>query len=131
MGVSYSIDRAAHRVVLVLTGPMVNDEIDACYATIFADKDFVPGLDLLVDLRGSDDHPTAVQMRERARRSSTLTKRFSGRVAQLFTTNGVQYGMGRMYSVFALEFGITAEAFTSLSDADQWLAELRGTTPPT
>jgi hypothetical protein len=129
MPITYRIDRAAHRVVLALSGAMVNQEIDACYGRLFLDPDYIAGLDLLVDLRASDDMPSAIDIRERARRAGALKGRFSGRVAQVFATNGVQYGMGRMYSVFAQEFGIISDAFTSLEEADQWLKDARATPP--
>lgn len=90
-----------------------------------ADPAFVPGFDLLMDLRATDDHPSAVDLRERARRSGGLVGRFSGRVAQVFVTNDAQYGMARMYSVFAQEFGITAEQFVSFEAADLWLKSFR------
>jgi hypothetical protein len=131
MTVVYRIDRTAHRVVLTVTRRLVNDEVDQCYAQLFVDPQFVPGLDLLIDLRGSEDLPTADVIRERAQRSKRLLGPFSGRVAQLFATNGVQFGMGRMYAVLAEAEGITAGTFTSLAEADQWLLAARARLPGT
>ncbi len=108
MAVAYRIDHQAHRVIFQVTGSMDNEAINACYAQLFADKAFVPGLDLLVDLRAAEGHPTAIQQRERARRSGAMKHLLSGRVALLCATNDVHFGMARMYSVFAQEFGIIA-----------------------
>jgi hypothetical protein len=125
MAVVYRIDSAAQRVIFNVTGSMDNDAINACYVQLFADKAFVPGLDLLIDLREAEGHPTAIQQRERARRSGAMKHLLSGRVALLCATNDVHFGMARMYTVFAQEFGIIAEVFTALEDADQWLAAAR------
>jgi hypothetical protein len=129
MAVAYRIDLAAHRVIFMVTGTMDNDAVNACYAQLFADKAFVPGLDLLVDLRAAEGHPTAIQQRERARRSGAMKHLMSGRVALLCATNDVHFGMARMYSVFAQEFGIIAEVFTSLEKAEQWLLAGRNRPP--
>ena len=125
MAVAYRIDHAAHRVIFTITAEMDNDAVNACYGQLFADKAFVQGLDILVDLRLAEGHPTAMQQRERARRSGAMKHLMSGRVALLCTTNDVHFGMARMYSVFAQEFGITAEVFTSFEKADQWLLAAR------
>lgn len=121
MAVVYRIDPAAQRVIFNVTGSMDNDAVNACYAQLFADKAFVQGLDLLIDLRAAEGHPTAIQQRERARRSGAMKHLMSGRVALLCATNDVHFGMARMYTVFAQEFGIIAEVFTSLEEADRWL----------
>jgi hypothetical protein len=129
MAVAYRIDLAAHRVIFLVTGTMDNDAVNASYAQLFSDKAFVPGLDLLVDLRSAEGHPTAIQQRERARRSGAMKHLMSGRVALLCATNDVHFGMARMYSVFAQEFGIIAEVFTSLEKAEQWLLAGRNRPP--
>jgi hypothetical protein len=130
MPVSYRIDHAAQRVVLTVTGRMDNDVINATYAQLFADADFVPGYDLLVDLSASQGAGSAIQMRERARRSGALKHLMSGRVALVCLTNDAHFGMARMYTVFAQEFGITAEAFTAWDAADHWLRTHPGRAKP-
>lgn len=129
MPVTYLIDRSAHRVVLTVDGSMDNDVINACYAQLFADPAFVPGLDLLIDLSASQGNASVIQLRERARRSGAMKHLMSGRVAMLCVTNDVHFGLARMYTVFAREFGIVAEAFTSLDEANQWLLALRNLPP--
>lgn len=104
---------------------MDNDVIDACYAHLFADTDFKPGYDVLIDLKDAQGSPRADQIRERARRSSTLKPLLSGRIAMVCANHDVHFGMGRMYAVFAQEFGITAKVFTSMEEAEQWLEEER------
>jgi hypothetical protein len=130
MAVTYHFDHAVRRVILTVNGPMDNDEINACYAQLFADKAFVPGYDLLIDLSSTQGTASVIQLRERARRSGALKHLTSGRVALVCVTNDAQFGMARMYTVFALEFGITAEAFTSREAADRWLLGQAGRAAP-
>jgi hypothetical protein len=125
MAVTYRIERSAHRVVVTVSEAMDNEAVNACYVQLFADPAFVIGLDLLIDLRAAHTHATAIQLRERARRSGASKHLMSGRVALLCATNDVHFGMARMYTVFAGEFGITAEAFTSLDEASTWLLAAR------
>jgi hypothetical protein len=115
-------------MVLIVSGPLCNDEVDRAYAEAFASPEFVPGLDTLIDIRAASTNPTPSELRERARRSAEMTRSLSGHVALVFATNDVQYGMGRMYTVFAQERGLNAEVFTDLAEAQTWLASLRNRT---
>lgn len=101
MTVDYRIEHAAQRVVFMVTESMNNDAINACYARLFADKDFDPGFDLLIDIRSASGHPSVIQQRERARRSGSMKHLMSGRVELLCATNDAHFGMARMYCVFA------------------------------
>lgn len=121
MALSYVIDHADQRVIVRMAGTFSNQEIDACYARLFADAQFVPGFDLLLDLRAPQVAPSAQEIRDRAKRSGAHKSCFSGRVAMVFPLANAAYGMGRMYSVFALEQGLTVEAFIDIREAEAWL----------
>lgn len=84
MALSYVIDHADQRVIVRMAGTFSNQEIDACYARLFADAQFVPGFDLLLDLRAPQVAPSAQEIRDRAKRSGAHKSCFSGRVAMVF-----------------------------------------------
>jgi len=39
--------------------------------------------------------------------------------------NKLLYGLSRMYAAFSESFGITAQVFTTMMDAEQWLDDCR------
>ncbi len=121
MPVHYAIDGAHRRVILTISGTYVIDEMERCYAALFSDPGFVAGLDLLIDGRASRGSPTTVDLRARARRAGDLKGRFSGRIALVAGTMHIEYALGRMYAVFAEEYGVSAQVFTTIPEAERWL----------
>jgi hypothetical protein len=136
MAVDYHIDSARRRVTLVISGSYAIDEVEGCYARLFADALFRPGYDLLIDGRTATGTPATMDLRARARRASELKGRFSGRIALVAAAPDIVYALARMYAVYAEEHGVAAQVFTALAEAERWLETLRAgderrtSTPP-
>jgi hypothetical protein len=125
MGADYHIDAVRQRVTLLISGGYAIDEVEACYARLFADPAFRPGYDLLIDGRASSGSPPTVDLRARARRAGELKERFSGRIALVAAAPDIVYALARMYAVFAEEHGVAAQVFTAVVEAEGWLDGLR------
>ncbi len=121
MAAEYRIDAARRRVILVISGSYAIAEVEGCYARLFADPLFRPGLDLLSDGRSSRGTPATMDLRARARRAGELKGRFSGRIALVAAAPDIVYALARMYAVYAEEHGIAARVFTALEEAERWL----------
>jgi hypothetical protein len=121
MAADYRIDAARRRVTLIITGAYAIDEVEGCYARLFADPAFRPGFDLLIDGRASQGTPATMDLRARARRAGELKARFSGRIALVAAAPDIVYALARMYAVFAEEHGVAAQVFTALAEAERWL----------
>src|SRR5208282_4190309 len=117
MAADYRIDDARRRVTLVLSGSYASDEVEGCYARLFADPLFRPGFDLLIDGRSSRGTPATIELRARARRAGELKGRFSGRIALVAAAPAdIVYALARMYAVYAEEHGVAAQVFTALHE---------------
>jgi hypothetical protein len=121
MAVEYRIDAVRRRVTLVISGSYAIDEVEGCYARLFADALFCPGCDLLIDGRTATGTPATMDLRARARRAGELKGRFSGRIALVAAAPDIVYALARMYAVFAEEHGVAARVFTVLAEAERWL----------
>ena len=121
MPADYHIDRTHLRVTVTIAGAYAPEEIERCYAALLVDPGFVDGLDLVIDGRASHGSPATVALRARARRAGELKGRFSGRIALVAGSTHIEYALGRMYAVYAKEFGVAAQVFTSIPDAERWL----------
>jgi hypothetical protein len=121
MPVDYRIDAARRRVTLIISGAYAIDEVEGCYARLFADPGFRPGFDLLIDGRASRGTPATMDLRARARRAGELKARFSGRIALVAAAPDIVYALARMYAVYAEEHGVAAQVFTALAEAERWL----------
>lgn len=132
MPADYRIDRTNHRVILTISGAYAAEDVERCYATLFMDPQFAPGLDLMIDGRASHGAPATDALRARARRAGELKERFSGRIALVAGSAHIEYALGRMYAVFAEEHGVSAQVFTTIPEAERWLLDQRaiGTPPP-
>jgi hypothetical protein len=101
MAADYRIDAARRRVTLIISGSYAIDEVEGCYARLFADALFRPGFDLLIDGRTASGTPATMDLRARARRAGELKERFSGRIALVAAAPDI---------VYALVFTALAEA---------------------
>lgn len=124
MAADYRIEAARRRVTLVISGSYAIDEVEGCYARLFADPLFRPGFDLLIDGRGAHGTPATMDLRARARRAGELKGRFSGRIALVAAAPDIVYALARMYAVYAEEHGVAAQVFTALAEAERWLEAL-------
>jgi hypothetical protein len=121
MAADYRIDDPRRRVTLVLTGSYAIEEVEGCYARLFADPHFRSGFDLLIDGRASSGTPATMDLRARARRAGELKGRFSGRIALVAAAPDIVYALARMYAVYAEDHGVAAQVFTVLGEAERWL----------
>ena len=125
MPVVNHIDRDAKRIIVVLTDPFDIQQVTDASALLFVDSQFICGYDLVADMHISWVNISAEGIRYQAEKANTVKKFFSGRQALVCHQNKLLYGLSRMYAAFSESFGITAQVFTTMMDAEQWLDDCR------
>lgn len=125
MPITYRINHARSRIVVMLTDPFDISEVEVYNRTLFADPDFKVGYDLLADMRIQRYNMSSMLLRGQAERAGQLKSRFSGRQALVCHDNRLLYGMARLYEVFSKPFGLEVKVFTRMEKAEEWLDECR------
>lgn len=86
------------------------------------DERFVEGMNMLIDVTGSDETRTSHQMEELAARIGAMKIHIGNRVA-LCVKQAHHYGLARMLSTFAIRFGMRYQVFLDAHEAREWLSE--------
>src|SRR5262249_37151229 len=124
MPIRYAVDRINGRLLTHAEGLVTFQEINAHLDLEQRNRD----LDLpeLVDARGATTDLTTNQVRHLVRRAADMLRVVDLGATAIVTTNGMLYGMARMYSVLAEGVGAEAEVFTDMESAATWLNQLNG-----
>jgi hypothetical protein len=89
---------------------------------VVEDERFEKGMNLLLDVIGSEETRTSYQMEELAAKIGSMRIALGSRVA-LCARRAHHYGLARMHSAFGQRYGMEYGVFIGVDEAKEWLRE--------
>lgn len=121
MPIDYMIDAEAGMVTVTARGPVSQADDLGCFRALLADRDFTPGLKLLLDYRERESVASTDEARELVDEMGRLGKQFGDSRFALVVSSDLAYGMGRMVSSLAERSFPPVAVFRDLEAARSWL----------
>lgn len=122
MSTDYCIDIPNHCVQVTAHGPLDKQQVLGVFSCFLGDPDFMPGMDLLADLRkaeirsGLDAITELIDHVQKHREQRGENYRVA-----LVVALGFQETMAQLYRIYARSLPITTAVFHSIGDARDWL----------
>ena len=124
--ITYSVDRASHRVTVLVTSQPNYDDFIGFFNRLIADPDFHTGDDFLWDRQATKELPAREYVENTTRLIRENKERIgAGRVAFVVSAHSpAHFGIARMAHILS-DWGEQFRVFTELTDAVAWLDEGR------
>jgi hypothetical protein len=123
MPVSYEIFKEMKLIVSHQTGHTDDDEIMRVYKAMYADPDFDPSYDKLIDLREADSRgrdPDVLEIMAHFADEKYSEIQTKPKVA-IIAPKDLTFGFGRMYDGMSAKTGEDLQVFRTAADACNWL----------
>ena len=120
MGLTYSIEKELTTVIA--EGSFSVGDVHAAFSKIRSEFDGSAPLQILIVDHGSEFEPSREEVQEMVKGWGAIFRNIPTRIALLVETD-VHYGLGRMASVYAEQYGLPFDVFRHSLDAMQWLSK--------
>jgi hypothetical protein len=127
MGLTYSIEKDLTTVIA--EGSFSVDHLLTAFTKIRSEFDGTTPLQILIVDHGSEFEPSQEEVQEMVKGWGAIFRDIPTRIALLVETD-IHYGLGRMASVYAEQYGLPFDVFRHSLDAMQWLSKSPDANPP-
>ena len=123
MPIDLRIDRDAGILYTTIRGEVTVDEIVDAFNKLFQSPDFRPGLSGLADLRESRITSSLSNVRRLAELMIENRDRIGPSRTAIVVDSDIDYGMARMFEVFAEQSMAETQVFKDIDQAMIWLKD--------
>jgi hypothetical protein len=127
MGLTYSIEKDLTTVIA--EGSFSVGHVLNAFTKIRSEFDGSTPLQILIVDHGSAFEPSQEEVQEMVKGWGALFRGVPARIALLVEMD-IHYGLGRMASVYAEQYGLPFDVFRHSLDAMQWLSKGADANPP-
>jgi hypothetical protein len=120
VGLTYSIE--TDLITVIAEGSFSVADVNDAFSKIRSEFDATTALRILVVDRGFGFEPSREEVQQLTKGGRATFRDVSVRIALVSDTD-IHYGLGRMASVYAEQYGLPLEVFRHSLDALQWLAK--------